>query len=86
MTTAATTDPDRARQLEAVLDAALNVLGARCDRMLGLDEWTALARTVAACQGQKTASYLTEDDLYAIAAREVAWSEATDGPVPRLEE
>lgn len=40
---------NREAQLEAVLQAALYLLGARQDRMLTIDEWTDLARAVAAC-------------------------------------
>ena len=49
-------------QLEAVLQAALYLLGARQDQMLTLEEWTDLARAVAACQERKTGEYLTEHD------------------------
>lgn len=51
----ATPAPNREAQLEAVLQAALYLLGARQDQMLTIDEWTDLARAVAACQEQKTA-------------------------------
>ena len=50
-------------QLDAVLQAALYLLGARQDQMLTIEEWTDLARAVAACQERKTADYLTEHDL-----------------------
>ena len=74
-------------QLEAVLQAALYVLGARQDRMLAIEEWTDLARAVVACQGRKTADYLTENDLEDIAERyALEWDEATDGPLPNLDE
>ena len=56
-------------QLEAVLQAALHLLGARQDRMLTIEEWTDFARAVAACQERKTADYLTEHDLEDIAER-----------------
>ena len=67
-------------QLEAVLQAALYLLGARQDRMLTIEEWTDLARAVAACQERKTVDYLTEQDLEDIAERyALEWDEATDG-------
>ena len=50
-------------QLDAVLQAALYLLGARQDRMLTIEEWTDLARAGAACQERKTAEYLTDHDL-----------------------
>ena len=79
--------PHRETQLEAVLQAALYLLGARQDQMLTLEEWTDLARAVAACQGRKTADYLTENDLADIAERyALEWDEATDGPLPNLDE
>jgi len=65
----ATPAPNREAQLEAVLQAALYVLGARQDQMLTIDEWTDLARAVAACQERKTTNYLTENDLEDIAER-----------------
>ena len=74
-------------QLEAVLQAALYLLGARQDHMLTIEGWTDLARAVAACQGRKTADYLTEHDLEDIAERyALEWDEATDGPLPTLDE
>ena len=83
----ATPAPNREAQLEAVLQAALYLLGARQDQMLTIDEWTDLARTVAACQERKTADYLTEHDLGDIADRyALKWDEATDGPLPTLDE
>ena len=79
--------PDREMRLEAVLQAALYVLGARQDRMLTIEEWADLARAVAACQERKTVDYLTEDDLEDIAERyALEWDEATDGPLPNLDE
>ena len=81
----ATPAPNREAQLEAVLQAALYLLGARQDRMVTIEEWTDLARTVAACQERKTADYLTEHDLEDIAERYVLeWDEAIDGPLPNL--
>lgn len=81
-----TTGPAREQQLEAVLQAALYLLGARQDQMLTLEEWTGLARAVAACQERKTADYLTEHDLGDIAERYAfEWDEATDGPLPNLD-
>ena len=74
-------------QLEAMLQAALYLLGARQDRMLTIEEWTDLARAVAACQGRKTADYLTEGDLEDIAERyALEWDEATDGALPISDE
>jgi len=61
--------PDREARLEAVLQAALYLLGARQDQMLTLEEWTDLARAVAACQGRTAAEYLTDRDLEDIAER-----------------
>ncbi len=73
----------RETRLEAVLQAALYVLGARQDRMLTIEEWTDLARAVAACQERTTAEYLTEHDFEDIAERyPLEWDEATDGPLP----
>ena len=74
-------------QLEAVLQAALCLLGARQDRMVTIEEWTDLARAVAACQERKTSDYLTEHDLEDIAERyALEWDEAADGPLPNLDE
>ncbi|MBX3384173.1 MAG: hypothetical protein KF864_11765 [Phycisphaeraceae bacterium] len=79
--------PDREAQLEAVLQAALYLLGARQDQMLTIEEWTDLARAVAACQQRKTADYLTDRDLEDIAERyALEWDEATDGALPTLDE
>ena len=83
----ATPAPNREAQLEAVLQAALYLLGARQDQMLTIEEWTDLARAAAACQGRKTADYLTEHDLEDIAERyALEWDEAVDGPPPTLDE
>ena len=74
-------------QLEAVLIAAADVLGGRQDRMLGLEEWAALARAVAACNGVKTADLLTERDLDDIADLiSFDWNENIDGPLPPLDD
>jgi len=82
-----TATPEREAQLEAVLQAALYLLGARQDQMLTIDEWTDLARAVAACQERKTAEYLTDHDLDDIAERyALEWDEATDGPLPQIDE
>lgn len=79
--------PARESKLEAVLQAALYLLGARQDRMLTLEEWTDLARAVAACQERKTTEYLTDHDLEDIAERyALEWDEATDGALPALDE
>ncbi len=83
----ATPLPNREPQLEAVLQAALSVLGARQDRMLTIEAWMDLARAVAACQQRKTADYLTDHDLEDIAERSaLEWDEAVDGPLPTLDE
>ena len=83
----ATPAPNREAQLEAVLQAALYLLGARQDQMLTIEEWTDLARAVAACQERKTAEYLTDHDLEDIADRyALEWDEAADGPLPTLDE
>lgn len=74
-------------QLEDVLQAAIYLLGARQDQMLTIEEWTDLARAVAACQKRKTAEYLTDHDLEDIAERcALEWDDANDGPLPNLEE
>ncbi|MCW5777756.1 MAG: hypothetical protein KIS87_15070 [Phycisphaeraceae bacterium] len=79
--------PDREAQLEAVLQAALYLLGARQDQMLTIEEWIDIARAVAACQQRKTADYLTDRDLEDIAERyALEWDEATDGALPTLDE
>jgi len=83
----ATPAPNREAQLEAVLQAALYLLGARQDQMLTIEEWTDLARAVAACQERKTAEYLTDHDLEDIAERyALEWDEATDGALPTLDD
>ena len=83
----ATPASSREAQLEAVLQAAHYLLGARQDQMLTIDEWTDLARAVARCQERKTADYLTEHDLEDIAERHaLEWDEATDGPLPTIDE
>lgn len=74
-------------QLEAVLSAANYLLGARQDQMVTVEEWANLARAVATCTGRRTADLLTERDLeQAAEAPPLAWHEATDGPLPSLEE
>jgi hypothetical protein len=83
----ATPAPNHETRLEAVLQAAIYLLGARQDQMLTIEEWTDLARAVAACQERKTADYLTEHDLEDIAERyALEWDEAVDGPLPTLDE
>jgi hypothetical protein len=83
----ATPTPNREAQLEAVLQAALYLLGARQDQMQTIEEWTDLARAVATCQERKTAEYLTEHDLEDIAERyALEWDEAVDGLLPILED
>ncbi len=67
-------------QLESVLKAALDLLAARQAHMVTIDEWTGLARAVAACQGRKAIEFLADSDLDAIAGRaSVDWDDATDG-------
>ena len=83
----ATPAHNRETQLEAVQQAALYLLGARQDRMVTIEEWTDLARAVAACQDRKTADYLTEHDLEDIAERyALEWDESTDGALPSIDE
>jgi len=73
-------------QLEAVLDAAGRLLGARQDQMVTVEEWTNLARAVAVCKGRKTADLLTERDLEQVAEDPpLPWNEAIDGPLPSIE-
>ena len=72
-------------QLEAVLTAAKYLLGARQDQMLTVEEWTALARAVAACTGQRTADLLIERDLEQVASYDVQWDPAVDGTLPEME-
>jgi hypothetical protein len=69
-------------QLEAVLKAAHDLLGARQDSMDTIDEWAALARAVAACAGRTTVEYLTKRDIEHVREYGAAWDEATDGPLP----
>jgi len=79
--------PSREAQLEAVMQAALYLLGARQDHMLTIEEWTDLARAVATCQERMTAEYLTDQDLEDIAERyALEWDEATDGALPTLDD
>ncbi|MBX3360414.1 MAG: hypothetical protein KF912_15345 [Phycisphaeraceae bacterium] len=79
--------PSREAQLEAVLQAALYLLGARQDHMLTIEEWTDLARAAATCQERMTAEYLTDQDLEDIAERyALEWDEATDGALPTLDD
>jgi hypothetical protein len=67
-------------QLGSVLKAALDLLAARQAHMVTIDEWTELARAVAACQGRKTIEFLADSDLDAITQRaSVDWDDATDG-------
>ncbi len=73
-------------QLSAVLTAALQLLGARQDHMLGVDEWVDIARAVSACTHGKTANLLTDRDLDDAAEREIEWDEAIDGPLPSLDD
>jgi hypothetical protein len=70
---------------DAVLEAALALLSARIDHMVTIEEWTALARAVARCQGMKTSAYLTEEDLFEAARYEHDWDTERDGPLPEVE-
>ncbi len=73
-------------QLEAVLNAAEALLGARQVEMVTVEEWAGLARAVAACTGGKTRDLLTERDLEQVAADPpLPWDEAVDGPLPSVE-
>jgi len=69
-------------QLGSVLKAALDLLAARQAHMVTIDEWTVLARAVAACQGRKTIEFLADSDLDSIVGRaSVDWDDATDGAI-----
>jgi hypothetical protein len=70
---------------DAVVDAALSLLVARIDQMDTVDEWLALARSVATCQGTKAAGYLTERDLEQIAEYQMDWDSDRDGALPVIE-
>jgi hypothetical protein len=70
---------------DAVLDAALALLEARAAHMLTVDEWVALARAVAACQGMQTVGYLTDRDLDQIAEDQMDWDAVADGPLPEID-
>lgn len=70
---------------DAVLDAALSLLEARASHMLTIDEWVALARAVARCQGMQTVGYLTDDDVDQVAEDEMDWDTDRDGPLPEAE-
>jgi hypothetical protein len=70
------------RQLHAVLAAARNLLGARQDGMVTIDEWLGLARAVAACTGGKTTDLLTDRDLEEAGKYTTDWNPAVDGPPP----
>jgi hypothetical protein len=70
---------------DAVLDAALALLEARAAHMLTVDEWVALARAVARCQGIQTVGYLTDRDLDQVAEDEMDWDAERDGPLPEIE-
>jgi hypothetical protein len=67
-------------QLDSVLHAALGLLAARQERMVTIDEWAALARAVASCQGRTTIEFLADSDMDAISERaSMDWDDATDG-------
>jgi hypothetical protein len=69
-------------QLESVLHAALGLLAARQEHMVTIDEWAALARAVASCQGRTTIEFLADSDIDAIAQRAgLEWEYATDGAI-----
>jgi hypothetical protein len=70
---------------DALLHAAQDLLGARQDGMLTVDEWIALARTVAMQTGRKTADLLTARDFEDARRYEVLWEESVDGPLPEAE-
>lgn len=70
---------------DAVLEAALALLESRAAHMLTVDEWVALARAVAACQGMQTVGYLTDRDLDQVAEDEMDWDTERDGPLPDAE-
>lgn len=70
---------------DAVLDAALALLEARAAHMLTVDEWVALARAVAKCQGMQTVGYLTDRDMDQVAEDEMDWDTERDGPLPEVE-
>jgi hypothetical protein len=69
-------------QVESVLHAALGLLAARQEHMVTIDEWAALARAVASCQGCKTIELLADSDMDAISERaSMDWDDATDGAI-----
>jgi len=69
-------------QLGTVLQAALDLLAARQAHMVTIDEWTELARAVAACQGRTTIEFLADSDLDSIVGRaSVDCDDATDGAI-----
>ncbi|QYK49098.1 MAG: hypothetical protein KF838_04425 [Phycisphaeraceae bacterium] len=70
---------------DAVLEAALALLEARISHMLTVDEWVALARAVAKCQGMQTVGYLTDRDLDQVVEDEVDWDTERDGALPEAE-
>jgi hypothetical protein len=70
---------------DALLHAAEDLLGARQDGMLTVDEWIALARTVAMRTGRKTRDLLTQRDFEDARRYEVIWEESVDGPLPEAE-
>ncbi|MCC6677875.1 MAG: hypothetical protein IT436_12080 [Phycisphaerales bacterium] len=70
---------------DPLLDAAERLLRARQDDMLTVEEWTALARAVAARTGRRTADLLTPRDLEEVAGDPpLPWDEAVDGPLPEM--
>ena len=70
---------------DAVLDAALSLLEARAAHMVTIDEWVALARAVARCQGMQTVGYLTDDDVDQVVEDEMDWDAERDGPLPDVD-
>lgn len=70
-------------QLEAVLQAALYLLGAERDRMLTIEVGRTWLGLSLPAKSTKTADYLHEHDLEDIAEPyALEWDEATDGPLP----
>lgn len=51
------------QQLQAVLTAALDLLGARQDQMITIQDWLALAQAVAVATGRRRVDLLTDRDL-----------------------
>lgn len=73
----------RPSPLDAVLEAAQLLLGARQVDMETVQEWVALARAVAACTvDHQTVDFLTARDLEQAAANPpIPWDDSVDGPL-----